>query len=113
MADRGTSVAGMTITRSDGRTPNQLRLALELALRTADVVFLALPDSAAAELAPALVEALSTRRQSSRVASSISARFRNSLTEHFCHDEDDEGSEKSPASEEIYQGVSGCGKHGC
>ena len=34
------------------------------------------------------------------------------FTEHFCYDEDDEGSEKASASEEIYQGVTGGGKHG-
>jgi hypothetical protein len=31
--------------------------------------------------------------------------WRNSFTEHFCHDEDDDGSEKASASEKIYQGV--------
>src|ERR1022692_5064512 len=37
---------------------------------------------------------------------------RNSLAEHFCYDEDDKGSEKASASEEIYQGVTSGGKHG-
>jgi hypothetical protein len=37
---------------------------------------------------------------------------RNSFTEHFCPDEDDDGSEKASASEEIYQGVTRGGKHG-
>ena len=36
----------------------------------------------------------------------------NSFTEHFCYDEDDKGSEKASASEEIYQGVTNGGKHG-
>src|ERR1035437_6136275 len=36
-----------------------------------------------------------------------------SFTEHVCYDEDDEGSEKASASEEIYQGVTSGGKHGC
>src|ERR1035437_310318 len=39
--------------------------------------------------------------------------WRNSFAEHFCYDEDDEGSEKASASEEIYQGVTSGGKHGC
>jgi hypothetical protein len=38
--------------------------------------------------------------------------WRKSFTEHLCHDEDDEGSEKASASEEIYQGVTRGGKHG-
>ena len=38
--------------------------------------------------------------------------WRNSFTEHFCNHEDDEGSEKASASEEIYQGVTSGGKHG-
>ena len=37
---------------------------------------------------------------------------RKSFTEHFCYDEDDEGSEKAAAAEEIYQGVTSGGKHG-
>src|ERR1019366_5849379 len=36
----------------------------------------------------------------------------NSFTEHFCYDEDDKGSEKASASEEIYQGVTSSGKYG-
>jgi hypothetical protein len=36
----------------------------------------------------------------------------NSSAEHFCSDEDDEGSEKASASEEIDQGVTSGGKHG-
>ena len=36
----------------------------------------------------------------------------NSFLEHFQHDEDDEGSEKTSTSEEINQGITGCGKHG-
>jgi hypothetical protein len=36
----------------------------------------------------------------------------NSFTEHFCYDEDDKGSEKASASQEIYQGVTSGGKHG-
>ena len=39
--------------------------------------------------------------------------WRKSFTEHFCYDEDDEGSEKASAAEEIYQGVTCGGKHGC
>jgi hypothetical protein len=38
--------------------------------------------------------------------------WRNSFTEHFCYDEDDEGSEEASASEKIYQGVTNGGKHG-
>ena len=34
------------------------------------------------------------------------------LTEHFRNDEDDEGTEKASASEEIDQGVACGGKHG-
>jgi hypothetical protein len=34
------------------------------------------------------------------------------FTEHFCHDEDDDGSEKASAREEINQGVTNGGKHG-
>ena len=37
---------------------------------------------------------------------------RNSSAEHFCYDEDDEGPEKASSAEEIYQGVTGGGKHG-
>ena len=37
---------------------------------------------------------------------------RESPTEHFCYDEDDEGPEKAAAAEEIYQGVTSGGKHG-
>ena len=37
---------------------------------------------------------------------------RNSFTEHFCCDKDDEGSEKAAAAEEIYQGVTSGRKHG-
>jgi hypothetical protein len=36
---------------------------------------------------------------------------RNLFAEHFCYDEDDKGSEKASASEEIYQGVTSGGKH--
>ena len=35
----------------------------------------------------------------------------NSFTEHFCYDEDDEGSEKASPAEEIYQGVTRGGEH--
>jgi hypothetical protein len=38
--------------------------------------------------------------------------WRNSFTEHFCYEEDDDGSEKASASEDIYQGVTRGGKHG-
>jgi hypothetical protein len=38
--------------------------------------------------------------------------WRHSFAERFCYDEDDEGSEKASASEEIYQGVTSGGKHG-
>jgi len=34
------------------------------------------------------------------------------IYEHFCNHEDDEGSDKASASEEIYQGVTSGGKHG-
>ena len=37
---------------------------------------------------------------------------RHLFAEHFCYDEDDKGSEKASASEEIYQGVTSGGKHG-
>jgi hypothetical protein len=37
--------------------------------------------------------------------------WQKSFTEHFCYDEDDEGSEKASAAEEIYQGVTSGGKH--
>ena len=37
---------------------------------------------------------------------------RNSFAEHLCYYEDDDGSEKAAASEEIYQGVTSGGKHG-
>jgi len=40
------------------------------------------------------------------------AGWRNSFTEHFCYEKDDDGSEKASASEEIYQGVTSGGKHG-
>jgi hypothetical protein len=38
--------------------------------------------------------------------------WQKSFTEHFCYDEDDEGSEKASAAEEIYQGITSSGKHG-
>jgi hypothetical protein len=38
--------------------------------------------------------------------------FFGSFTEHFCYEEDDDGSEKASASEEIDQGVTSGGKHG-
>ena len=38
--------------------------------------------------------------------------WRRSFAEHLCREEDDNGSEKAPASEEIYQGVTSGGKHG-
>src|ERR1035437_6319679 len=37
---------------------------------------------------------------------------RHLFAEHFRYDEDDKGSEKASASEEIYQGVTSGGKHG-
>jgi hypothetical protein len=37
---------------------------------------------------------------------------RNSFTEHFCYEKNDDGSDKASASEEIYQGVTNGGKHG-
>jgi hypothetical protein len=36
---------------------------------------------------------------------------RKSFTEHFCYEEDDDGSEKAAASEDIYQGITSGGKH--
>ena len=39
--------------------------------------------------------------------------WRNSFTEHFCYEEDDNGSEKASASEEIDQGVTSRSQHGC
>jgi len=33
-----------------------------------------------------------------------------SFTQHFCYDEDDEGSEKTSASQEIDQGITSGGK---
>jgi hypothetical protein len=36
-----------------------------------------------------------------------------SFTEHFCHEEDADGSEKASAAEEIDHGVTGDGKQGC
>jgi hypothetical protein len=38
--------------------------------------------------------------------------WRNSFTEHFRHEEDDDSSDKASASEEIYQGVTSGGEHG-
>ena len=35
----------------------------------------------------------------------------NSFTKHFGYDEDDDSSEKASASQKIYQGVTGGGKH--
>src|ERR1017187_7358145 len=40
------------------------------------------------------------------------AGWRNSFTEHFFFDKDDDGSEKASASEDIYQGITSGGKHG-
>jgi hypothetical protein len=37
----------------------------------------------------------------------------NSFTEHFCDDEDQNGSDKAAATEEIDQGVPSGGKQGC
>jgi len=37
--------------------------------------------------------------------------WRNLFAEHFCDDEDDQGAEKTSASQKIYQGVTNCGKH--
>src|ERR1035441_1234512 len=34
------------------------------------------------------------------------------FTKHSCYEEDDDGSEKASASEDIYQGVTRGGKHG-
>jgi hypothetical protein len=36
-----------------------------------------------------------------------------SFPEHFRYDENDDGSEKASASEEVYQGVTSSGKQGC
>jgi hypothetical protein len=36
----------------------------------------------------------------------------NLFTEHFCHNEDDDGSDQASAPEEIDQRVTGGGKHG-
>ena len=36
----------------------------------------------------------------------------NSSTHHFCHDEDDDGSQKASSSEEIYEGIANGGKQG-
>jgi len=38
--------------------------------------------------------------------------WRKSFTEHFSHEEDDDGSEKTSASKEIYQGETGGSEHG-
>jgi hypothetical protein len=38
--------------------------------------------------------------------------WRTSFAEHFGYDEDDEGSEKASASQEVYQRVASGGKHG-
>ena len=40
------------------------------------------------------------------------AGWRNSFTEQFCYKEDDDGSEKASASEEIDQGIPNGGNHG-
>jgi hypothetical protein len=37
--------------------------------------------------------------------------WRNSSAKHFCHDEDDQGSEKAAASEEVNQRVTNRSKH--
>jgi len=38
--------------------------------------------------------------------------WRNSFTEHFCHDEDENGSAKTSSEKEIQEGVTSGGKHG-
>jgi len=38
--------------------------------------------------------------------------WRNSFTEHFCHDEDQNGSAQAASEKQIQQGVTCGGKHG-